>query len=108
MAAPTVRTFVYPHEGYWEAVQRMANRMGFSDQKYGSIESGYPTPGNAMRALQERIDLYLKTGNIEWLYDAANYCIIESVLPSHPDAHFRATDSDESPGVPGLLDRHDG
>jgi len=104
---PTIRTYVYPVESYWVGVQRMANRMGVSSHKYGPVADAYPFPGNAMKALEERLELYRTTGNIEWLYDAANYCLIEADHPRHRDAHFRATDSDESPGVPGLLDRHE-
>jgi len=28
--------------------------------------------------------------------------MIEFMYPQHPDAHFRATDSDESPGIVGI------
>lgn len=30
--------------------------------------------------------------------DVANFAMIEFMLPRHPDAHYRPTDSHESPG----------
>jgi hypothetical protein len=53
---------------------------------------------DAPKEAKERISKYLATGNTEWLIDAANYCMIAFMHPVHPDAHFRATDSGESPG----------
>jgi hypothetical protein len=53
---------------------------------------------NALESLQKRIDKYIETGNTEFLMDAANFAMIEFMFPSHPSAHFRPTDSNESPG----------
>lgn len=96
---------VYPREDYWDAIQKMANRMAFSEQKYGPLEDNYPAPGNSLKSAEERIKRYLNTGNTEFLLDAANQIIIEFLFPAHRKAFFRATNSDESPGIPGLLDR---
>ncbi len=102
---PRVRTFVYPREDYWAAIQMMANRMAVSEQKYGVLEINYPGPGNSLASLIERLGKYDDTGNTEWLLDVANQAVIEFLFPSHALAHFRATDSDESPGIPGVLGR---
>jgi hypothetical protein len=93
---------VFPHVGWWDAAQKMANRMAVSEQKYGGIEDNYPQ-ADALATLHQRLGLYAETGNTEWLLDAANMAMIEYLRPSHGDAHFRATDSDESPGIVGLL-----
>jgi len=96
---PELRTWVYPREDYWDAIQKMANRMGVSEQKYGPLEQNYPQPKDSLVTAEERIQKYKDTGNVEWLFDAANQLIIEALFPRHVLAHFRATDSDESPGL---------
>lgn len=80
-------------------IQGMANRLVVSHFKYGSIAENYPDKVNALASLQQRIVEYLKTGNTEFLIDVANFALIEFMCPSVPEAHFRATDSDESPGL---------
>ncbi len=77
----------------------MANRMAFSEQKYGPVEASYPDKVDAMACLKERIALYEADGNVEWLLDAANFAVIEAMFPSHQDNHFRATEAHESPGL---------
>jgi hypothetical protein len=76
------------------------NRMVVSFYKYGHIRENY---GNcevdAVKTLKERLSLYEKTGNTEWLVDVANMAMIEFMYPQHPQAHFRATGSEESPGL---------
>lgn len=81
-----------------EFVDGMRARMEVSHAKYGPIRDAYPHKVNAMESLQKRIDRYIETGNTEWLMDVANFAMIEFMLPAHPRAHFKATDSHESPG----------
>ncbi len=100
---PALRPYVYPHPRYWEAVQLMANRMCMSEPKYGDIADTYPSRGNAIKGLLDRLELYRETGNTEWLIDVANMALIEHLHPSHQQAHFRATGSEESPGFPERL-----
>lgn len=80
-------------------VTGMRNRMATSYFRYGSVRHNYPHKNNALASMQQRIDLYQKTGNTECLMDAANFLMIEFMRPSHPQAHYRPTDSSESPGV---------
>lgn len=94
-----IRTFVYPNEQYWSNIQNMANRMSFSEQKYGPVEDSYPGKVDAIACLEERVALYKEDGNIEWLLDAANFAVIEAMFPGHTTAHFRATEAHESPGL---------
>lgn len=82
-----------------EFVQKMFNRTAVSFHKYGSIHDNFPHNRTGIDNAQIRLDCYRETGNVEELVDAANYLLIEALCPSHPDAHFRATDSDESPGA---------
>lgn len=89
-------------------VQGMADRMAVSFYKYGPVAEAYPDKVDALRSLKQRLDLYFKggevkgkkiePGNTEYLIDAANFCMIEFMRPRHPKAHFKATDSDGSPG----------
>jgi hypothetical protein len=81
-----------------EFVQGMADRMGVSYCKYGAVADAYPRKVNARESLQARLDKYWRTGNTEWLMDVANFAMIEFMHPSHPEAHYRPTDSKESPG----------
>lgn len=79
-------------------IQGMFNRTGVSYHKYGSIQDGYPHPFSALDQIIQRLKKYEETHNKEWLMDAANYALIEFLCPSFEDAHYRPTDSDESPG----------
>ena len=81
-------------------IQKMKNRMITSYYKYGPLEQNVATV-NEIRSLRERLELYETTGNTEWLVDVANFAMIEFMYPKHKDAHFKATDSKESPGVRG-------
>jgi len=97
---PKLLPYVYPHVGWWEAIQMMANRMCMSEPKYGDIADTYPHKGDALQGLRDRLQKYEETGNTEWLLDVANMALIEHLHPAHPQAHFRATGSEESPGFP--------
>lgn len=90
---------VQPSEVSTEFLQGMADRMAVSYFKYGEAAKNFPFPGNALESLKRRLSKYADDGNTEWLIDAANFAMIEFMFPSHPDAHFKATDSHESPGV---------
>ena len=87
-----------PSEFSDEFVRLMKNRMAVSYHKYGAIADAYPHRVSALKSLEARLQQYHETGNTEWLVDAANFAMIEFMLPSHPDATFVATDSDASPG----------
>lgn len=79
-------------------IDGMKNRMLVSFHKYGAVADAFPFKISAIKSLQDRLKLYEETGNTEWLIDAANFAMIEFMHPSHKDAHFRPTDSHESPG----------
>jgi hypothetical protein len=78
----------------------MLNRMGMSRFKYGAVKD---TKGKIdhVASMKERLARYEEDGNAEWLMDVANMCMIEYMVGNHPKHHFRATDSDESPGRVG-------
>lgn len=78
--------------------QGMADRMSVSFCKYGAVADAYPHRVDAIASLKARLERYERDGNTEWLMDVANFAMIEFMRPRHPEAHFRATDSKESPG----------
>jgi hypothetical protein len=90
---------VVPSSEYSEKfLQMMLNRMGASYFKYGAVADGFPDKINALRCVELRLKTYTETGNTEFLIDAANFLMIEFMRPRHPKAHFKPTDSQESPG----------
>ncbi|QDT07787.1 hypothetical protein K227x_62150 [Rubripirellula lacrimiformis] len=81
-----------------EFVEMMRSRMLVSFHKYGPIRDAYPHKVDAIASLQTRLREYERTGNTEFLIDAANFAMIEFMCPSHDQSHFRATDANASPG----------
>lgn len=79
-------------------VRKMQNAMCVSFYKYGAVKEAYPSRVDAVESLKIRLAKYAETGNTEFLVDAANFAMIEFMHPKHPDAHYRATDAEESPG----------
>lgn len=84
-----------------EFVHKMRNRIVVSHYKYGWMKDTYPEIGDAIASLEERLELYKKTGNLEHLIDVSNFAMIEYMRPRHKNAHFEAEDSDKSPGIVG-------
>lgn len=78
-------------------VEGMQNRMIVSFHKYGFVKDAAGKT-DFIKSLQKRLDKYAEDGNTEWLMDVGNFAMIEFMFPAHPKAHFRATDSHESPG----------
>ena len=78
-------------------VRYMKNRMVMSYFKYGKVEDARGKV-KFLDDVKKRIDRYLTTGNTEWLIDAANNLMMEFMFPSVEGAHFKATESRESPG----------
>jgi hypothetical protein len=79
-------------------IKGMLDRMAMSFTKYGPLAEAYPDRVSAIESLEKRLAKYIATGNTEWLMDVANFAMIEYMRPAHREAHFRATDSQESPG----------
>lgn len=79
------------------------NRVEVSFYKYGPARKNFAT-GNvqAIPTLEKCLQKYKDTGNTEYLCDLANYAMFEFMFPQHPQAHFRATSSEESAGIVGM------
>lgn len=76
--------------------------MVLSYYKYGPAARDYPDRIDAIESLKMRLKRYEETGNTEFLADVANFAMLEFMFPRHPKAHYKPTDSDESPGVAGM------
>lgn len=79
-------------------VRGMKSRMLVSYHKYGPIASAYPHKINALHSLEQRLRKYKETKNTEYLIDAANFAMIEFMLPALDGAYFAGTDDSGSPG----------
>lgn len=81
-----------------EFMQGMLDRTAVGFFKYGLMTDAAANGVDQIESARKRIERYLETGNTEWLIDVANMVLIEFKHPQHPEAHYRPTDSDESPG----------
>lgn len=78
-------------------------QMATSFFKYGHVKDNVPAGlTQTIPSLEKRLAAYKRTGNLEFLADIANMAMIEWKYPQHPNAHFNATDSAESPGLVGM------
>lgn len=84
-----------------EFITKMERAIEMSHYKYGWMSDTYPELAQASKCIQERLDLYNKTHNLEYLVDIANFAMIEYKHPSYPDASYTPLDSDKSPGLAG-------
>lgn len=84
-----------------EFIEKMKNAIETSHYKYGWASKTYPELAQAIKCVQERLDLYNKTHNKELLIDIANFAVLEYLYPSYEDAKYIPTDSSDSPGLAG-------
>lgn len=58
------------------------------------MEEKRKKPGHwdLLSALRSKAEGYERTGNTEYLVDAANYCLLAFELDAHPRKHFHALD----------------
>ena len=79
-------------------IQGMIDRMCVGFFNYGSMRR-YEVKSHSLKNIKIRIKKYEQTKNTEFLMDAANYCMMEFVVPSFEKAFFKPTDKSESPGA---------
>lgn len=82
-------------------VRRMRNAIETSHHKYGWLSDTYPYLAQAVKCIQERLDMYNKTHNKDYLVDIANFAMIEFKYPTYEDAKYEPGDSNKSPGLAG-------
>jgi hypothetical protein len=73
----------------------MRNRLLMGRFRYGKMND--PAKGNydCVQAIARRLDLYVKTGNLEYLVDVSNFALVEFVHSRHPNKHFSSQDDGE-------------
>lgn len=77
--------------------------MVTSYYKYGPLKTNSTEKlTNIIASLEKRLKAYKDTGNTEFLADIANFAMIEFMHPQHPTTYYKATDSNESPGIVGM------
>ena len=93
-----VRAGVPKTEFYPGFVSDMVRYMMVSFHKYGLVAKAYPDKFDALADVRTRISKYRETGDMSFLVDAANFCMIECMHPRHEKAHWGRNDDDTSPG----------
>lgn len=73
-------------------LQRMANRLGMGSYRHEK-GAGPDAAQDYLRRARYCLDQYDRTGSLELLVDAANYCYLESATPLHGDATWESKDS---------------
>lgn len=95
-----MRSLAWVYKTQWSPLfeRYMRNRLVMGYFRYGSLRNKarrgthYDSVGSAIR----RLKAYLKTGNQEYLVDAANLCMVEFMVPScHPSPEWRPADDGE-------------
>ena len=84
-----------------EFIAKMKNAIEMSHYKYGWASKTYPELAQAIKCVQERLDMYEKTHNKDFLIDIANFAMLEYLYPSYEDSKYVPTDSKDSPGLAG-------
>ena len=64
-----------------EFIAKMENAIVMSHYKYGWMSQTYPELAQSYKCIKERLELYEKTHNTEYLVDIANFAMIEFKLP---------------------------
>ena len=82
-------------------VLKMKNAIETSHYKYGWASKTYPELAQAHKCIDQRLDMYRKTHNKEYLIDIANFAMLEFLYPTFSDARYIPADSDMSPGLAG-------
>lgn len=76
----------------------MCRYMCVSYFKYGLVAKVYPDQFDALADVRTRITEYRKTGEFNYLVDAANFLMIECMHPRQTEAHWGRNEDDNSPG----------
>jgi hypothetical protein len=80
---------------YLEGFKRlMENRLMIGALRYGLIDQGPRI--DRTKGLMKRARQYQETGNLEFLVDLANICLIEFHERTHPLAHWEDVNADHA------------
>jgi hypothetical protein len=87
-------------EKLWETqtsetfITYMRNRLCMGALRYGDIpeQRKKGSKYDVLSPITNKVELYEKTGNTEYLVDAANYLLLVFELDKHPNKHWEALD----------------
>ena len=84
-------------ESEWspEFERLMRNRLVMGAFRYGLLNDPRKPQFDRMNSLRKRVEGYEKTGNLEFLVDAANMLLLEFEEGNHPNKHFSSIDDGE-------------
>jgi len=79
-----------------EFYQLMRNRLIMGSFRYDTFEEKKENfPYECATEAIKRIERFIRTGNTEYLVDAANMCLLEFEFGQHPKKHFSSVDDEE-------------
>ncbi len=78
-----------------EFEQLMRNRLIMGAFRYGQLAVEDGKEYDRMGSILKRISAYQDTGNLEYLVDIANLCLVEFIKKPHPSSHWAAQDDAE-------------
>ena len=83
-------------ESEWdlEFERLMRNRLVVGSFRYGLMRREKPL-FDRVDSIIKRANKYRETGNMEFLVDIANLCLLEFVEGKHPNKHFHSIDDGE-------------
>lgn len=72
----------------------LKNRMILGSFRYGKLRSQKASSikYDNIASVFKRLNLYKRTGNDEFLVDSANLLMIEFMIGTHPNKHFKSID----------------
>jgi len=73
----------------------MRNRLLVGRYRYGRMDRTAERNYDRIDSAVKRLKNYQATGNMEYLVDAANLCLMEFEHSEHPEKHFTAVDDGE-------------
>jgi hypothetical protein len=73
----------------------MRNRLLMGRFRYGRLDRTGERNYDRVASMHRRLDAYAETGNLEYLVDVANLCLVEFEHSDHPTRHFDAVDDGE-------------
>lgn len=72
----------------------MRNRLIMGAFRYGLLSEKRKKgkKWDLLEPIRKKVEKYEETGNVEYLVDAANYCLLAFECDDHPLKHFKALD----------------
>lgn len=83
---------IYQSQWSDEFEKLMRNRLAMGYFRYGALSKQKKGEYDNISSIIARLMMYKKTGNLEYLVDSANICMVEYLNGNHPKRHFHSVD----------------